>query len=509
MTIVALLNKTRLAFIAFFLLLLLVLPLVDPDYFWHLKTGEYIVSQRALPAGDIFSSTRFGQAWVLHEWLFEVVLYAMFDWLGAPGVKLLTATLAMSALGIVFALARRLGQSPALAFILTVLALIPFSSGISARPQLVTYLLFAAYLYILLSYKYHRARLSLVALPLLMLVWVNAHGGYVIGIALAGLFTACEWIVYWMGQGRDPVHKQRLVRLTQVACATVLASLANPGFLEHWLYPFQVLGMQANERIQEWKSANFHEFGPRAYLMLVLLFLLSCTYAARKPDFTEIVIPLFFLVNGFIALRHIPLAILVLIPFTALAFSRGALAALSALWQRSALAKRYKQDTAGSKQLGQAEYVLNWLVLGMIVISLALGEPGFRAREKETTLAALPVDAAAFVAATGISGNMFNSYNYGGYLIYRLSPQRKVFIDGRADVYGDRFIGDFLDIYEGRAGWKGKFDKLSIDFAIVGKDAPIRQLLLAEASFKEVYLDPHHSVLLRDAPQRLPGTPAN
>ena len=371
MTIVALLNKTRLAFIAFFLLLLLVLPLVDPDYFWHLKTGEYIVSHRALPAGDIFSSTRFGQAWVLHEWLFEVVLYAMFEWLGAPGVKLLTVTLAMSALGIVFALARRLGQSPALAFILTVVALIPFSSGISARPQLVTYLLFAAYLYILLSYKYHQARLSLVALPLLMLIWVNAHGGYVIGIALTGLFTACEWIVYWMGQGRDPAHKLRLVRLTQVACATVLASLANPDLLEHWLYPFQVLGMQANERIQEWTSANFHEFGPRAYLMLVLLFLLSCTYAVRKPDFTEIVVPLFFLVNGFIALRHIPLAVLVLIPFTALAFSRGALAALSALWRSSTLAKRYQQDTAASKQLGQGEYVLNWLVLGMIVISLA------------------------------------------------------------------------------------------------------------------------------------------
>lgn len=497
----AFLSKTRLALVALFLVLVLIVPLNDPDYFWHLKTGEYIVSHRALPAGDIFSFTRFGQPWVMHEWLFEVVLYGMFVLLGPLGVKLLTAAFAVSALGLTFTLARRLGQSPATAVILLIIAFIPFGAGISPRPQLVTYALFASFLFILLSYKYHAARRSLLALPLLMVVWVNAHGGYVIGVGLAGLFTAAEWAVYWMAATRDPQQLQRLVRLTQVACATALASLVNPGFIEHWLYPIQVLGMAANERIQEWQSPNFHDLGARAYLLLVLAFMLAYTYATPKADITELLVPGFFLVNGFIAGRHIPLGLLTIIPFIALALHRGGMATWAARWHDSRPRRLYMKWVGGGKQLGQSEGVLNWLLLGTVFTCVAMNAPAFQARELKKTNRALPVGAANYVIANGIHGKMFNNYGYGGYLIYRLSPAWKVFIDGRVDVYGDKLFMDYLDIYEGKANWKEKFDKLAIDFAIVETDAPIRQLLLANASFKEVYHDEQHSVLLRSVPQ--------
>lgn len=497
MTITSLLNKTRLSFIAVFLLLLLILPLTDPDYFWHLKTGEYILSHHALPAGDIFSFTRFGHPWVLHEWLFEVVLYGMFAWLGPLGAKLLTITFAMSALGIVFVLARRITGSPAVASILMLVAIVPFAGSISPRPQLVTFSFFAIFLFVLLSHKYYNAGRSLLLLPFLMVIWVNAHGGYMIGIALIGLYTSCEWINYWMGHARTRRQKQRLVWLTQVACATTLASLISPGFLAHWLYPFQVLGMAANERIQEWQSPNFHDFDAKTYLALVLLFILSYTFASRKPDVTEVLIPTFFLVTGFLAIRHIPVAVLAVVPFIALALSRGTIATISAGWRRSSLAA-WCVKWLSSKELGQGECVLNWIVLAVYVISLAIYAPTFQSHDKEKTNEVLPVNAASFVAANGITGNMFNTYGEGGYLIYRLSPTLKVFIDGRADMYGDKFFTDFLDIYTGKANWKKKFDGLSIDFAIVDKDAPIRQLLLAEGSFKEVYLDQRHSVLLRN-----------
>jgi len=497
MTVAALLNKTRLVFIAVFLLLFFVQPLIDPDYFWHLKTGEYIVAHHALPASDIFSFTRYGQPWVLHEWLFEVVLYGMFAWLGPLGIKLLTITFAMSALGIVFVLTRRIAQSTAIASILMLVATVPFVGGLAPRPQLVTYTCFAIFLFVLLSHKYYNAGRSLLLLPFLMVIWVNTHGGYVIGIALIGLFTTCEWISYWTDRVRTRQQKQRLVWLTQVACATTLASLINPGFLAHWLYPFQVLGMAANERIQEWQSPNFHDFGPKAYLTLVLLFILSYIFASRKPDVTEIMIPIFFLVIGFLAARHLPVAVLAVTPFIALALSRGAITAISAGWHRSGLASWYVKWFS-SKELGQSEFVLNWIVLAIFIASLTIYAPTFHSHDKEKANEVLPVDAASFVAANGITGNMFNDYGDGGYLIYRLSPALKVFIDGRADIYGDKFLTDFLDIYTGKANWKEKFDRLSIDFAIVGKDAPIRQLLLAEGSFKEVYLDQHHSVLLRN-----------
>ena len=97
---------------------------------------------------------------------------------------------------------------------------------------------------------------------------------------------------------------------------------------------------------------------------------------------------------------------------------------------------------------------------------------------------------------------MFNAYGDGGYLIYRLGPERKVCIDGRVDVYGDKFFKEHKDIYSGTADWKAKFDRLAIDFAILGNDAPIRQLLLADGSFREAFHDGRHSVLLRSVPHQ-------
>jgi len=496
------LTKTRLAYVALFVVLILALPLADPDYFWHLKTGEYIVTQRALPAGDVFSFTHAGQPWVLHEWLFEVLLFGAFANAGSFGVKLLTALLAMATLGVVFVLTRRLGQSAPLAVALVVCGAFVLAGGWTPRPQLVTYLLFAVFLSILLHAKYDGARRALYALPLLMVLWVNFHGGYVIGIALTGLFTGAEWLTYWFGATRTPAQRRRLVELTLIALATLLASLVNPEFVGHWLYPFQVLGMEANRAIQEWQSPNFHAIGPKLYLLLCAVFVLAQIYATRKADLTELLIPVFFLFNGFISVRHIPLAALTLIPFIALVLARGTTAACAARWQGSRLGRAYASATGGGKQLGQgAEGILNWIVLFVIVGMLALYEPLLRANA-EKQAAALPAGAADYVIAHRIGGNMFNGYGDGGYLIYRLAPARKVVIDGRADMYGDKFFQDYQDIYFGTADWKAKFDRLAIDFAILDNDAPIRQLLLAEGSFRQAYRDRRHSVLLRAIPRQ-------
>lgn len=494
------LTKTRMAFVVLFMVLAVMLPLSDPDYFWHLKAGEYIVSHRALPAGDVFSFTRSGQPWVLHEWLFEVILFGVFTAWGESGVRLLTAAFVVATLGLTYSLTRRLGRSAFVASALAICGGIVFSAGWTPRPQLVTYLFFALYLSILLGYKYHGLRRALFALPLLMLVWVNVHGGYVIGIALALLFTGAEWLVFCFGTTRDPVRKERLIQLTMVAAATTLASLANPEFIKHWLYPFQVLGMEANRYIQEWQSPDFHQFGHKMYLLLCAVFVLSYVYATRRADLTELLVPGFFLFNGFISGRHLPLAVLTVMPFIALALGRGETAACTARWRNSRLAHRYAATVGGGKQLGRAEGVLNWVVLLAAGMGLWLFQPVFRANA-EKQAERLPAGAADYVIKNRIQGK-FNVYGEGGYLIYRLGPERKVFIDGRVDVYGDRFFKDYIRIYTGKAEWKQAFERHAIDYAILDKDAPIRQLLLADGSFREAFSDKQHSVLLRVAPHQ-------
>ncbi|MFC5459748.1 hypothetical protein [Massilia niabensis] len=513
LTAATLLTKTRLAFVALFVVLAVVLPLTDPDYFWHLKAGEYIVTHRALPAGDIFSFTRAGQPWVLHEWLFEVMLFGAFATWGPAGVKLLAAFLAVATLGVTFALTRRMGRSAFVACALALCGGFVFASGWNPRPQIVTYLFFSVFLSVLLHDKYYGARRALFVLPLLMVVWVNVHGGYVIGIALTFLFTGAEWLNYWFAatHARDPVQKQRLVQLTRIATATLLASLVNPEFIGHWWYPFQVLGMEANRSIQEWQSPDFHGTVAKVYLLLCGLFLLSYIYATPRADITELLVPGFFLFNGFVSVRHVPLAVLTVMPFIALALARGSTAACAARWQGSWLGRRYASTAGSGRQLGRAaEGLLNWIVLAAIVILLSLYQPRLHAKQARQA-ERLPAAAADYVIANRIGGNMFNAYDDGGYLIYRLGPEHKVCIDGRVDVYGDEFFKDHQAMYSGAADWKEKFDRLAIDFAILDNDAPIRQLLLAEGSFREAFRDKRHSVLLRSVPRQaaLSGRPGH
>jgi len=501
------LSKTSLGGVAIFVLLLMLLPLTDPDYFWHLKTGEYIVAHAALPSGDVFSFTRMGQTWVLHEWLFEVLLYAASAGFGDTGVRALAAVLIMAALALSFTTARRLGGAAA-SWLPLIIGTCSFAASMTPRPQLITYVCFALYLVVLLRFKYERATKLLIVLPPVMVVWVNSHAAYAIGIGLMLVFAACEWLVWICRPARDPAEKRQLIRLTQAVCLVVLASLANPGLFERWVYPLQVLGMEVNHIIQEWRSPDFHQLNEQAYLLLVLIFFVSIAYGKRKPDLTELALPLLFVVAGCVSRRHVPLAVLTLVPFTALALARGPLTAANAFVRSLKPARWYMARRSKGKELGNVEYALNWLVAGVIVLCL----PAYVHSEQTQAGSRsdrVPVEgAASFIAARGLSGNVFNEYGDGGYLIYRLAPRARVAVDGRADVYGDQFIKDYLRVYEGAADWEAKFERLAVDLAVLPLDAPIRQLLLENGRFRELYRDKHYSVLQRATahdPARLAG----
>jgi hypothetical protein len=492
------LSKTRLVGFAIYVVLLTLLPLIDPDYFWHLKTGEYIVGHAALPAGDVFSYTKTGQTWVLHEWLFEVFLYLAFAAFGEFGVRMLAATLIMTALALTFTTARRLAGAVTV-WLPLIIGGCAFASSMSPRPQLLTYVCFALYLAVLLRFKYEHATKPLIALPLVMVVWVNAHAAYAIGIALVLVFTAFEWLAWACRPAHDPAEKRRLVRLAQTACLVTLASLANPGLFERWLYPVQVLGMEVNHMIQEWQSPDFHLLNWQAYLVLVLIFFVAIAYGTRKPDLTELALPLLFVVAGCVSRRHVPLAVLTLVPFTALALARGPFAAIDAFVRSLKPIRWYMARRSAGRELGKYEYALNWLLAGVIALCMPAYVHSEQTRAGNRPNQVRVEGAAGYIAAQGLRGNVFNEYSDGGYLIYRLAPRARVAVDGRADIYGDQFIKDYMRVYQGAADWQTKFERLAVDLAVLPLDAPIRQLLLENGRFRELYRDKHYSVLQRAA----------
>lgn len=484
-----LLDLPHLVFAVFFFWLFWI-ELNDPDYFWHLKAGEYIVSHMALPSGDPFSYTFQGKPWALHEWLFEAVLYGVFSLLGSTGVKLLTALLGSIATYIAYRAANRLLGASTLALALTIPCLLIQACGfITPRPQLVTFVLFAVLVHLLVAFKYFADDRRLWLIPPLLVLWVNMHGGYVIGIALLALFCACEWLMHWTGYA-DAAYRRRLVKLSSIAALGALATVINPDGIGAWLFPLQVMNMDfALSVISEWQSPNFRELYGKLFLVLAFGFFLANIYRRTKPDLTEIALPVFFLFAGFVSLRHIPHATFLLVPFVAVAL------------RDSPVQRLYARLTRSGTQLGNIEYVLNWVLLVVVGLTFYLMNPILQANAQTRLNEAMPVKAVEFVKSHGITGRMLNEYAQGGYLIYHLYPQQQVFIDGRADVYGDEFIKEFIKIRQGAPGWDKAFNKFAIDYLITRRDAPIRERLLSRGDFKMVYDDDAHSVLVRKLPR--------
>lgn len=484
-----LLDLPHLAFAVLFFWLLFRTELNDPDYFWHLKAGEYIAAHLALPSGDPFSYTFQGKPWALHEWLFEAGLYGVFALLGTTGIKLLTALLGGLSTYIVYRAANRLLGASTLALALAIAYLTVQAGGFVPRPQLVTYVLFATLVHLLITFKYFAEDRRLWAIPPLMVLWVNAHGGYIIGIALLALFCACEWLLHWIGH-TDAGYRRRLVKLSLIAAGGALATALNPDGIGAWLFPLRVMNMDfANSVIAEWQSPNFRDLDGKLFLVLAFGFFLANIYRRTKPDLTEMALPVFFLFAGFVSVRHTPLAMLILVPFVAVAL------------RDSPVQRFYSRVTGSGKQLGNAEYVLNWVLLCVVGMTFYLLNPTQQANAQARLNALMPVKAVEFVKSHAISGRMLNEYAQGGYLIYHLYPQQQVFIDGRADIYGAEFLQEFIKIRHGVPGWDKAFDKYAIDYLVVRRDAPIRERLLSRGDFKMVYDDETSSVLVRKLPR--------
>lgn len=479
-----------------FLAMLTTIHLIDPDYFWHLRTGQYLFEHHALPIGDIFSYTFDGKPWVLHEWLFEIVLYCTHTLLGSFGVKFMISLMTITTLVIVYKTANQIISKQNVAFVLTLLFFIPMMGAVSPRPQMVTLLLFALFMRTLIAFKYDYTTRTLWFLPPLMVVWTNAHGGYMIGLVLLLLFVSCEWLMRIARQHYDVTDRYRLRVLSWVTGVTILASLVNPYFIWHWLYPFEVMGMKASQGfINEWRSPDFHNWSFQLYLALVLVTMSAAMYRKIRPDLTELAVTLLFVSAGFVAVRHISFAIVALVPFAAKTVTQLSFTRLFAD-ERIRCLRTSCQKHGGD--IGKMEFVMNWLLLAVTAVGLIIYYPVLHGTDTEIANRLVPVKATEFIAQTGISGRMFNNYHHGGYLIQSLYPTQKVFIDGRADMYGDKFVQEYIDISSGTTEWKEKFEKYKIDYVVMARETPLVQLLKAQGNFKLVYEDELNSVLLKN-----------
>ena len=492
------LEPSALMIIVFGMAAFVMAQLSDPDYFWHLRTGQLILDIRGLPSHDPFSFTRPDAPWVLNAWLFDVVLYSVHSIGGPVGVRLLVAML-MGATFVVVYRSMRAFLNPAPALLIAVVCFSALLSFASPRGQVISYLFYAIYLHLVLGFLHNGDTRRLVWLPPIMILWVNSHGGYVTGSILLTTVTAATALSRWLAwPDRNPT---RLRPLLVCLVLTAGASLVSPYHIHNWLYLLQVAGTEATQWIGEWRAPMLKDRYFQSLLLLALAYGCSMAFRDSRPKLEELLLATAMILLSMKANRHVAFGLITLAPLLAFALSDGVLAKLKTPWQRSRVRNWYKQTAGRGRQLGSRVYVMNWL---MLVATLLLGLaywPILAARQMEARNELTGWKAVDFVASRGITGHVFNEYGFGGLMIYRLYPAQKVFIDGRNDAYGDAFVKEYLKIFSGQEGWAEAFDRYEIDYVVCARNAPLRQLLLQRGDFVSVYKDEHNSVLVKRTPR--------
>lgn len=443
----------------------------DPDYWWHVRTGQYIYDTRTIPRVDIYSHTAAGWPWTSHEWLTELLLYLVERRFGYVGnIVLFGLGVALTALAI-YATCRRRGLGEPGAALLVVWCLAMLLPMLNVRPQLVTMLLLAVCALLLTQYK-QGCRRAIWALPPLLALWVNLHGGYVIGLVLLGLTIAGEAIARARRQEAAP-----LAPLLTVTALSTLALLLNPHGLEALRYPLTYVGAgnASMQYVQEWQSPNFHQ--PLFLTFAASLLLALVLGLGRRPlGATEVLWALVFALMALRSMRHVALYAIVVTPLVGarlqseIPYLRRSLLA----WRRSVL-------------LGLL--ALLWLLPALAVLGPMAG-PEQRSRLQrgpEPGANGYPVGAVEYLRRHDLGGNLLNEYAWGGYLIYQLYPRQRVFIDGRADPYGDALVIRFRNVTLLRPHWRQTLDEYDVRLVLVAKESPLAVALRDDRGWREVY----------------------
>jgi hypothetical protein len=384
----------------------------DSDTWWILKTGQYVVQNHALPVPDPFSFTTYmgkppnpAQAFtrdynLKFEWLAAAILYLVYASAGFPGMILLRAAMlsAFSATSglIVFHRTRSLYR----AFAATSLTAFLASIFVSDRPYQFTNLLLGV---TLLTLEYRR---GLWLLPPVFCFWANCHGGYVVGLVVLGAYIAEAFFLRWRGA---PLAGER--RLWLVGAACLLASGLNPNGFRGLMVLLAYRQSAIIQTLFEWQRPSLW---PPTLVALLLAAAVSVLFWMRR----EVRVSDWLLLAAFGAAY-------------ASAVRNTLLAGLVVSWVIFSYLPSWKSRWRKEKTRAlpvAAEFVTAGLIAALILAELVQGR-GFQLRAAAWKY---PSGAAGFLEAHHITGPMFNSYEKGGYLIWRLWPQERVFIDGRA-----------------------------------------------------------------------------
>lgn len=471
--------------------------LTDSDTGWHIRTGEWILKNGRIPSTDIFSFTKPGEPWYAWEWLSDVGMAVAHRYLGLAGIVLLSLLVLGCTSVCLYRNTLEDSRHRPIAIGLTGIAMAASTIHWLARPHLVTPLFVAVFCWLLNRAERKRKPAFLWALPPLTAVWVNLHGGFFVGIALL--------ITYATGAAAEELLRGAKLRAwlrarkylwTAVACA--LASLVNPYGYHLHIHVVRYLGTSFYlERISEFQSTDFHSFTAAYFETLLVLAIAAAAWHLRSARLVHALLLLSWTHLALFSARNIPIFAVVALPGIGSAMRKWLVCARSRrrlIWLKR-LAGAIAELEAGLQILANRKRGRRWHLLPcavVVVLAVLLGHPcRLWVQRAEFDRNRFPADAATFLSrnTSGPSTRLYASWQWGGYLIYRLWPSLKVFDDGRTDFYGPAFIEEGLLAWNADPEWRNILERYRVNAALLPVDSALASVLRERPEWKAIYQD--------------------
>ena len=444
----------------------------DIDFWWHIAAGKNILDTGAVPSVDPFgmydAANACGQTVLKSEWLGQVLLYSVYRWFGLDGIILFRAGILVLCLAVVYFRCHLVASAGPFALIVTALAGLAILHHTGERPQLFSFLFITLLFLLLDGFIRTGNRKLLYGIPLLMLLWSNTHAGALMGVATLGLFGIGYVLEnHWTGVRFTAPQNILMVAMVVLSC---LIFVAAPSGLDTFrCIIFQQSGL-VREIVSEYASPWSLWPATLYYWVFISVTLVSLPGFFDKSFLKQGVLVIALGLISTFGYRYIPLFVLVAGPYVAASLGRM---------------------LKGLKLPGVAIH------LSVLVVALAFLGYGFRQEkvfQHGLQEQRFPVGAVAFIKANNLGGKMFNTMNWGGYLLWNLSNSTNLFIDGRTlDSYR---VAPYTNIlWTTREGLRF-FEQANFDLVLVspgnaftGERYPLIAYLQRQPGWQVVYRD--------------------
>ena len=432
-------------------------PIRPHDFWWHLALGREIAATHTIPSVDVYSFIMQGTPYPSYQmfWLIDVALYSMYN-LGGPALVIFVQSLIVSTTyGLLLWLCWKQSNSTRIAAFSAIIAIALGINNWNVRPQTFSYLLGVLFLVAIYSFRVSGRKSWLIIPPLGMLVWVNSHGSFVIGLVLIGIWVGDElWQVAVDYYQKNERSFEGLWTSLILLGLTGLMCLVNPRGLGIVSYVRSLTGNAAVVNlVTEWAPPNFNNVSGIIFFTAFILVAVVLAVSPKRPNFFQLGT---FVIFGILSLRT----------------TRGV------LWFGIVIAPILAEHLAElidairrepeQVKFRKGNQVINWTLFGIIFAAILISLPWFKNSLPFPSLKAglisaeTPLKATQFLIKKQLPPDIFNEMGFGSYLIWAAYPDYQVFVDPRIELYPIETWWDYSAVGNALPGWQNLLDQYEI-----------------------------------------------